>query len=85
MLSEESELVQSSGGVFEVEHNGKLLFSKKALNRFPQDGEVLQIVKGISDGLSLEDAQAVGAEGAPLNPSFYDWIKQIWNNKSAKS
>jgi selenoprotein W-related protein len=34
------ELVESSGGVFEVSRDGKLLFSKKKLGRFPTDGEV---------------------------------------------
>jgi selenoprotein W-related protein len=34
------ELVESSGGVFEVSRNGKLLFSKKQLGRFPTDAEV---------------------------------------------
>lgn len=34
------ELVESSGGVFEVSRDGKLLFSKKQLGRFPTDEEV---------------------------------------------
>jgi selT/selW/selH-like putative selenoprotein len=34
------ELVESSGGVFEVSGDGKLLFSKKKLGRFPTDEEV---------------------------------------------
>jgi selT/selW/selH-like putative selenoprotein len=36
----EVELVKSSGGVFEVFRDGKLLFSKKELKRFPTDEEV---------------------------------------------
>jgi selenoprotein W-related protein len=36
----EVELVESSGGVFEVSRDGKLLFSKKQLGRFPTDAEV---------------------------------------------
>lgn len=35
-----SELVESSGGVFEIEYEGKLLFSKKELGRFPNEGEI---------------------------------------------
>jgi selT/selW/selH-like putative selenoprotein len=85
LLAESSELIQSSGGVFEVEHDGKLLFSKKALNRFPQDGEVAQIVKGISEGMTLEEAQSKAAEGAPLNPSFFEWVKKIWNQRTLKN
>ena len=41
----ESELVKSSGGVFEIEINGKLLFSKASLGRFPDEGEVRNLVK----------------------------------------
>jgi selenoprotein W-related protein len=36
----ESELIRSSGGVFEVYNNGQLVFSKKQLGRFPEPGEV---------------------------------------------
>lgn len=39
-----SELVESSGGVFEIELEGKLLFSKKRLGRFPDDGEVVRLI-----------------------------------------
>jgi selenoprotein W-related protein len=38
-------LIPSSGGVFELTCNGELIFSKKALNRFPHDGEVLELLK----------------------------------------
>jgi selenoprotein W-related protein len=34
------ELIPSSGGVFEVTADGRLVFSKKALGRFPEPGEV---------------------------------------------
>jgi selenoprotein W-related protein len=36
----ETTLVESSGGVFEVEMDGRLIFSKKSLGRFPEDGEI---------------------------------------------
>jgi selenoprotein W-related protein len=36
------ELVASSGGVFEVMKDGKLVFSKKALGRFPKTDEILE-------------------------------------------
>ncbi len=35
----------SSGGVFEVVVEGDLLFSKKSLGRFPEDGEVEALVQ----------------------------------------
>jgi len=34
-------LIESSGGVFEVTVDGRLIFSKRALGRFPADDEVL--------------------------------------------
>jgi len=38
------ELVAAGGGVFEVSRDGDLLFSKKALNRFPEDKEIAAMV-----------------------------------------
>jgi selenoprotein W-related protein len=35
-------LLKSSGGVFEVTVDGKLVFSKKALGRHAEPGEVLR-------------------------------------------
>ena len=42
----EVELVKSSGGVFEVSAAGRLVFSKKALGRFPETGEIERLVPG---------------------------------------
>jgi selenoprotein W-related protein len=39
------EVVPSHGGVFEVEANGELLFSKKASGRHAEAGEVLRLVR----------------------------------------
>jgi selenoprotein W-related protein len=39
------ELVPSTGGVFEVSVDGQNIFSKKETGRFPEEGEVLNIVK----------------------------------------
>lgn len=38
------QLLDSSGGVFEVEVDGTLVFSKKALDRHAGPGEVLALV-----------------------------------------
>jgi len=38
-------LVASGGGVFEVTVDGKLIFSKKQLGRFPDDGEVVKLLR----------------------------------------
>jgi len=40
-----SELIKSSGGVFEVEYEGNLVFSKKKLGRFPDPGEVVKLIE----------------------------------------
>jgi selT/selW/selH-like putative selenoprotein len=37
----EIEFIKSSGGVFEVSCDGRLLFSKKALDRFPNPDEIM--------------------------------------------
>jgi selenoprotein W-related protein len=44
----EVRLVPSSGGVFEVTVDGKLVFSKKAFRRHPQPGEIMQLIRGPS-------------------------------------
>lgn len=36
---------RSDGGVFEIELNGELIFSKFKLSRFPDDGEILEKIK----------------------------------------
>jgi selenoprotein W-related protein len=38
----EAEFIKSGGGVFEVCKDGELVFSKKAMGRFPDNDEVLQ-------------------------------------------
>ncbi len=39
------ELIKGKDGVFEVTVNGDLVFSKRALGRFPDDGEVAGIIR----------------------------------------
>jgi selenoprotein W-related protein len=43
-------LIQSSGGAFEVEVDGRLVFSKKAAKRHAQPGEVLRLLKQSASG-----------------------------------
>ena len=40
-----SEMIKSSGGVFEVTVNGELIYSKKATGRFPEHDEIFYHVK----------------------------------------
>ena len=39
------ELIPSGGGVFEIRRGKDLLFSKRQLGRFPEEGEVLRLLK----------------------------------------
>jgi|TARA_B000000460_G_scaffold14490_1_gene10026 selenoprotein W-related protein len=38
-------LISSGGGVFEVTLDSELVFSKKSLDRFPEDGEVEKLIR----------------------------------------
>ena len=42
---EELIIIPSQGGVFEISVDGKLLFSKTELGRFPEDGEAEEIIR----------------------------------------
>jgi len=41
-------LIKGANGVFEVIVDGDLVFSKKSLGRFPNDGEVADSIRGRS-------------------------------------
>ena len=38
-------LLPSDGGVFEVTSNNNLIYSKKELDRFPDDGEIIDLIE----------------------------------------
>ena len=40
----EVSLISSGGGVFEIRLDDDLIFSKKSLNRFPDDDEIRQLI-----------------------------------------
>ncbi len=42
----EVKLIASSGGVYEIVVDGSNIFSKKKVNRFPDDGEILGLIRG---------------------------------------
>jgi selT/selW/selH-like putative selenoprotein len=42
-----AELIPSDRGAFEVFKDGELLFSKLELDRFPNDGEITNLIQGI--------------------------------------
>ena len=41
------EIIEGSGGVFEVDMNGNNIFSKKELGRFPNDKEVIDLIEEV--------------------------------------
>jgi selenoprotein W-related protein len=44
------QLIQSSGGVFEVQLDGRSVFSKKAARRHAEPGEVVRLMKQAAAG-----------------------------------
>jgi selenoprotein W-related protein len=45
MKDVEVELIEGSGGVFEVTADGELIFSKKQEGRFPEEEEILSALR----------------------------------------
>jgi len=43
-LDVEAILIPGSGGIFEVTVDGKIVFSKKKVGRFPEEGEVIGLL-----------------------------------------
>ena len=43
-LGVDATLLPGSGGVFDVVVDGKSIFSKKSVGRFPQEGEILELL-----------------------------------------
>ena len=46
----EVRLIPSSGGVFEVKADGELIFSKNAVRRHAEPGEVVKLIRARSGG-----------------------------------
>jgi selenoprotein W-related protein len=44
----QAELLQGSGGVFDVAADGTVIYSKHRTGRFPDNAEVLQALRGLS-------------------------------------
>jgi predicted Rdx family selenoprotein len=40
------ELVRGSGGIFDVERDGMLVYSKRETGRFPAPGEIAGLLRG---------------------------------------
>jgi selenoprotein W-related protein len=41
----EVELVPGDGGIFDIAVDGKKIFSKAAMGRFPEDGEIARLIR----------------------------------------
>nr|MBF0222705.1 Rdx family protein [Desulfobulbaceae bacterium] len=39
-------LIAGSDGIFDVEVNGKVIFSKKKIGRFPESNEIVSLIGG---------------------------------------
>jgi selT/selW/selH-like putative selenoprotein len=39
-------LIEGKGGVFDVEVDGKVIYSKKKVGRFPDKGEIFSLMEG---------------------------------------
>lgn len=46
----EVRLIESSGGLFEVSVDGRLVFSKKATGRHAEPGEVVKAIQRLTPG-----------------------------------
>jgi selT/selW/selH-like putative selenoprotein len=44
-LGADTDLIAGHGGVFEIAVDGKLVFSKRSLGRFPDPGEVVKLIR----------------------------------------
>ena len=80
-FSQLPELVQASGGLFEVEDGEMLLFSKQKEDRFPEENEVLNIVKALDEGKSLAEAQERGKACIEKPPTFEEWFTKKLGGK----
>jgi selT/selW/selH-like putative selenoprotein len=74
VFSEETTLIQSSGGVFEVEDRGQLIFSKQKEHRFPEENEISSIVQSTEQGQGLQEAQIAASVNIPKPPTFFEWF-----------
>jgi selenoprotein W-related protein len=43
----EPELIKGDSGIFDVAADGKLIFSKYEVGRFPEEGEILELVASV--------------------------------------
>ncbi|MBU6453706.1 MAG: SelT/SelW/SelH family protein [Cyanobacteria bacterium REEB67] len=76
-LQAEVQISPSTGGVFEVEDRGVLIFSKKQLGRFPQEGEIMDLINkhgGAETSTTPDDAKEMAAAKPDQSTPFLGWL-----------
>jgi len=79
-LKAEVQISPSTGGVFEIEDQGVLIFSKKQLGRFPHEGEIMSIInKGVAnkqpgDHVDASKAKETSPAKATQPQSVVGWL-----------
>lgn len=73
-LKEQTLLVPSEGGMFEVEDKNVVIFSKLETGRFPEEGEVKAILENIGKGMELSEAKNQAAQHFGHGNGLIEWI-----------
>jgi selenoprotein W-related protein len=76
-LHADVQISPSTGGVFEVEDSGVLIFSKKQLGRFPQEGEIMDLINkkcGAEAGTTRDDEKEKAAVTPDQSIPFLGWL-----------
>jgi selenoprotein W-related protein len=73
-LKEQTLLVPSEGGMFEVEDKNVTIFSKLETGRFPEEGEVKDIIANIAKGMELTEAKKAAAQEHGHGSGLIEWV-----------
>lgn len=73
-LKEQTLLVPSDGGMFEVEDKNVIIFSKNETGRFPEEGEIRAILSKVEKGMSLEEAKKEAAAESGHAGGLLEWV-----------
>jgi len=75
------QITPGSGGIFDVEDNGVLIFSKHELGRFPQEGEIMSIIQSVDAGIPLNDAKEKATALSHQSPSIPQMVGNWLSNQ----
>lgn len=62
-FGEKADITPGKSGQFDVIVNGRLVFSKSSIGRFPVDGEVEEMFKALQEGREPAPAEVKRPEG----------------------